>query len=110
MIPLIFLGTTRATDCDLVIVGGTLAALGAALTAEGAGMVCLVELTDRMGGQLGDEGVWHIDFNWYYQPGYPDRTVAYNPANLHPFLAKLAASCNTGGCWVSRNCFTYSCF
>lgn len=71
--------------------------------------VCAVEPTDRIGGQLGDEGVWHIDFNWLYQDGYPDKTIAYNHQNLHKFMQDLTNLCSTGDCWVSRNCFMYSC-
>ena len=86
-----------------------MAGLGAVLAVPTGHKVCVIEPTERMGGQLGDEGVWHIDFNWLYQAGYPDNTTAYNHANLHPFLRTLTSSCNTGDCWVSRNCFLYSC-
>lgn len=96
-------------SCDILIAGGTLASLGAVLQAPTSIKVCLVEPTDRLGGQLGDEGVWHIDFNWLYQKGYPDNTTAYNPKNLHSFFQKITSSCNTGDCWVSRNCFLYTC-
>jgi hypothetical protein len=96
-------------SCDIVIVGGTLAALGAVIEAPTSVRVCLVEPTDRLGGQLGEEGVWHIDFNWLYQPGYPDNATAYNPQNLHSFLQRLSSQCRSGDCWVSRNCFLYSC-
>jgi hypothetical protein len=97
------------SSCDIVIAGGTLAALGAAIQSPLSRSVCLVEPTDRLGGQWGEEGVWHIDFNWLYQKGYPDNTTAYNHANLHPFFSKVATQCSTGDCWVSRNCFLYSC-
>lgn len=96
-------------NCDIVIAGGTLAALGAVIEAPDTMRTCLIEPTSRLGGQLGDEGVWHIDFNWLYQKDYPDRTIAYNPDNIHPFLAEVCQKCNTGDCWVSRNCFQYSC-
>ena len=97
------------SKCDIVIVGGTLAALGAVIESPLTMKVCLVEPTDRLGGQLGEEGVWHIDFNWLYQVGYPDNTTAYNHQNLHPFMQKVTSQCNSGACWVSRNCFLYSC-
>ena len=74
------------TACDIVIVGGTLASLGTALHAPDSFKTCLIEPTSRLGGQLGDEGVWHIDFNWLFQKDYPDKTIPYNPSNLHPFL------------------------
>jgi hypothetical protein len=95
--------------CDIVIAGGTLASLGAIIESPTSLRVCAVEPTDRIGGQLGDEGVWHIDFNWLYQQGYPDRTVAYNPKNLHKFMQTITTQCNSGDCWVSRNCFMYDC-
>lgn len=96
-------------NCDVVIVGGTLASLGAAIHANDNIKTCLIEPTSRLGGQLGDEGVWHIDFNWLFQKDYPDRTIAYNPMNIHPLIAEICSKCNTGDCWVSRNCFQYSC-
>ena len=83
--------------------------MGAAIHAPPAYKTCLVEPTSRLGGQIGEEGVWHIDFNWLYQPGYPDHTIAYNPLNIPPLLKDIAEKCNTGSCWVSRNCFEYSC-
>ena len=72
--------------CDIVVLGGTLASLGAIIHAPNNYEVCLVEPTERLGGQLGEEGVWHIDFNWLYQDGYPDKTIAYNPMNIHPLI------------------------
>lgn len=96
-------------NCDIVIVGGTLAALGAVIHAPDYYKTCLIEPTSRLGGQLGDEGVWHIDFNWLFQKDYPDRTIAYSPKNIHPFLNDMVTKCNTGDCWVSRNCFQYTC-
>lgn len=78
--------TSADIICDVVIVGGTLAALGAVIEAPSQYKTCLIEPTDRIGGQLGDEGVWHIDFNWLYQKGYPDNTTAYNHENLHSFM------------------------
>lgn len=105
----LYQGGYAQTYCDIVIAGGTLASLGAVLQAPTSMKVCLIESTDRLGGQLGDEGVWHIDFNWLYQKDYPDNTTAYNSQNLHSFLQKITNACNTGNCWVSRNCFMYSC-
>lgn len=73
--------------CDIVIVGGTLASLGAVIHAPDTAKTCLIEPTSRLGGQLGDEGVLHIDFNWLFQKDYPDTKIAYNSANLHPLMA-----------------------
>ena len=74
-------------NCDIVIVGGTLSSLGAAIHANDYIKTCLIEPTSRLGGQLGDEGVWHIDFNWLFQKDYPDRGIAYSPDNIHPLIA-----------------------
>ncbi len=63
-----------------------MASLGAAIDTSDSFKTCLIEPTPRLGGQLGEEGVWHIDFNWLYQKDYPDRTIAYNPLNIHPFI------------------------
>ena len=41
------------TKCDIVIVGGTLAALGAVIESPLSMKICLIEPTDRLGGQLG---------------------------------------------------------
>ena len=79
LLALFLLNIFCQNDCDIVIAGGTLASLGAALHAPNNLKTCLIEPTSRLGGQLGDEGVWHIDFNWLYQAGYPDKTIAYNP-------------------------------
>jgi hypothetical protein len=111
LISLFTLILSAASDkvCDVVIGGGTLASLGAIIESPSSLRICAVEPTDRIGGQFGDEGVWHIDFNWLYQEGYPDHTTAYNPKNIHKFMQEVSARCNTGDCWVSRNCFMYSC-
>ena len=98
-----------ALNCDIVVVGGTLASLGAVIHSLDQYSVCLVEPTERVGGQLGEEGVWHIDFNWLYQPNYPDTKIAYNEANIHPLINEIKNKCNTGDCWVSKNCFLYDC-
>lgn len=39
--------------CDIVVLGGTLASLGAIIHAPNNYEVCLVEPTERLGGQLG---------------------------------------------------------
>jgi len=83
--------------------------LGAIIESPMSLQVCAVEPTGRLGGQVGDEGVWAIDFNWLYQAGYPDNKTSHSPLNLHPFMQTLAAKCNTGDCWVSSNCFLYDC-
>lgn len=41
-------------SCDIVIAGGTLASLGAAIHSLDSYKTCLIEPTSRLGGQLGD--------------------------------------------------------
>ena len=40
-------------NCDIVVAGGTLASLGAVIHAPDQYSVCLVEPTERVGGQMG---------------------------------------------------------
>ena len=55
--------TGATLDCDVIVAGGTTAALATALTAarEGA-RTCLLEPTDWPGGQLTASGVPAIDY------------------------------------------------
>ena len=63
--------------CDVVIAGGTTAALAAALTSAREGVqTCLLEPTDWPGGQLTAEGVPAIDFAWENVSGYAMATIA----------------------------------
>ncbi len=103
---------------DVVIAGGSTAALAAAFSAaeEGAS-VALLEPTDWIGGQLTASGVPAIDEAWHKIAG-DDTTgnegrlrldvakVARDPRNMTPFFRDtLAAIGNPGGGWVSRYCF-----
>ncbi|MEO0529972.1 MAG: FAD-dependent oxidoreductase, partial [Planctomycetota bacterium] len=112
------------TRFDVVIAGGSTAALAAAFSAaeEGA-TVALLEPTDWIGGQLTASGVPAIDEAWHKirlprpehaaAPHAGDGRVlldvaqiARDPANMTPFFRDaLAAIGNPGGGWVSRYCF-----
>ena len=99
--------------CDVIIAGGTTAALAAALAAAGEGAVtCLLEPTEWTGGQLTASGVPAIDEAWHQIKNANGAVVldvsalARSPANMTPnFAAMLTPTGNPGGCWVSRYCF-----
>lgn len=101
------------TDCQLVIVGGSTAALGATLIASKLlnTSVCLLEPTDWPGGQLTSELLSAPDFafhkvidkdtNFTLDVGTLDRQVD----NQNPlFKAMLDVLGDSGHCWVSPKC------
>lgn len=109
---------------DVVIAGGSTAALAAAFAAADEGAtVALLEPTDWIGGQLTASGVPAIDEAWHKitaptseKSADPhDREgrvlldvakIARDPANMTPFFRDaLAEIGNPGGGWVSRYCF-----
>jgi hypothetical protein len=98
---------------DIVIAGGSTAALAAAFAAaeEGAS-VALLEPTDWIGGQLTSSGVPAVDEAWHKITTDDGKVlldvaaVARDPRNMTPFFRDaLAAIGNPGGGWVSRYCF-----
>ncbi len=108
--------------CEVIIAGGSTAALAAALAAAGEGRdTCLLEPTEWTGGQLTASGVPAVDEAWHKvtsarepNPGGPPQPpdvldvskISRDPANMTPsFLAMLTPTGNPGGCWVSRYCF-----
>lgn len=82
--------------CDVLIAGGSTAALSAALTAAAAGgssvAVCLTEPTDELGGQLA--------FN-------PAIDYGHEPNRQSSEWASLVANITSerSPCWVSRSCY-----
>jgi hypothetical protein len=96
-------------NCDIVIVGGSVAAFAAALSAASENAsVCLLEPTDWLGGQMTSAGVPALDFA---PEGYPtawgqtDDTLAENmPKSFVELLSKLRCP-NFDTCWVSPYCF-----
>lgn len=98
---------------DVVIAGGSTAALAAAFAAaeEGAS-VALLEPTDWIGGQLTSSGVPAVDEAWHKITTEDGKLLldvaaaARDPRNMTPFFRDaLAAIGNPGGGWVSRYCF-----
>ncbi|MBI5532043.1 MAG: FAD-dependent oxidoreductase [Deltaproteobacteria bacterium] len=94
-------------SCDVIVAGGTTAALSAALTAAREGVkTCLVEPTDWPGGQLTAGGVPAVDFAWHKVDGYDVGAIAKKAENLPAeFVKWMNAIGNPGGCWVSKNCY-----
>lgn len=108
--------TNRETvidDCQLIIVGGTTAALGAALSASKFvnRTLCLLEPTDWIGGQLTSELLSAPDFafhtvtdrdtNFTLNVGQIDRQAN----NQNPmFREMLNVLGDSGRCWVSPAC------
>lgn len=112
-------GPEEAHTCDVVILGGGMGGVSAALTAADSGLsVCLTEPTLWLGGQMTSEGVSAFDENkWIETTG---ATATY--ADLRRRIIKLYLTrygkpstelvsgvssdrFNPGNCWVSYVCF-----
>lgn len=94
-------------ECDVIVAGGSLAALGSALHAAREGrMTCLIEPTTRIGGQMTAEGVTPPDFAGHkvdsLNVGYMSRHSANQAPELAAWLRRLGSP---GRCWVSSWCF-----
>ena len=99
-------------DCQLLIVGGTTSALGAALSASKIlnTRVCLLEPTDWAGGQLTAELLSAPDFAFHtikdkdgftLSVGSIDRQINNQNPLFHEMINVLG---DTGDCWVSPKC------
>ena len=112
-------GTVRTQHCDVIILGGSTAALaaalGAAAMAQGSKqVVCLTEPTEWLGGQLTSSGVSAIDFPHQKSLGNMSRSTENLPARFFKWMQKLgeepgATITNSGNslaqCWVSVRCY-----
>ncbi len=100
--------TQRSVSCDVIVAGGTTAALAAALTAarEGA-QTCLLEPTDWPGGQMTAGGVPAIDYAWHRSGTYDVGAVAKLSANLPPEFVRWMEPLGAPGvhCSVSKDCY-----
>ena len=105
-VPTILVSATKVQSfptCDIVIAGGSLASLAAAMTAANTSHhlnVCLLDITDWPGGQLTASAVPAVDFG----PANKD------PRNLPRSFVDMLWSLfpgeeNVGNCWVSTKCF-----
>lgn len=98
-------------DCDVLIVGGGIGGIAAALRTANSGLkVCLIEETDWLGGQMTSQGVSALDENYLIET--TGSTLKYQQfrsmvrqhyqSNYQP--TKDAATnrlLNPGSCWVS---------
>lgn len=96
--------TQKSLACDVIVAGGSLSSLAAAVTAanvSASAKVCFTEITDWPGGQMTASGVPAIDF------GPENRVRANMPASLADLLfgPLMPGDTNLGNCWVSTKCF-----
>jgi hypothetical protein len=94
--------------CDVIIAGGSTAALAAALaSAREQRLTCLIEPTDWPGGQMTSSGVSAIDFSHITSKGVRIGTESQRPENLEKTFYKWMQELkgNPGGCWVSDKCY-----
>ena len=93
-----------STICDVIVAGGSLASLAAAVSAanvSAALRVCFLDPTDWPGGQLTASAVPAVDF------GPMNGTPENNAMSFASFLwgPLMPAEVNLGACWVSKKCF-----
>jgi hypothetical protein len=112
-------GPEETHTCGVVIIGGGMGGVSAALTAANSGLsVCLTEATLWLGGQMTSEGVSAFDENkWIETTGatatYAElrhRIIKFYQTRYGKPSARLASSVsgsrfNPGNCWVSSLCF-----
>ena len=99
-------------DCDVLIVGGSLGGVAAALrAAEMGSSVMLVEQTKMLGGQLSSQGVSTPDENdWIETTGGTASYLAFRREVRDYYTSRFKLSAegraqeyfNPGSCWVSR--------
>jgi hypothetical protein len=112
IIPTVAASVTSSAEpsCDILIAGGSLSSLAAAISAANVSQtiapslqVCLLEITDWVGGQITSSGTSAIDLGETWA-NFPDNF----PAVFADFLTSSPLgppSNNPGGCTVSTKCF-----
>jgi hypothetical protein len=99
-----FASLASEVECDIIVAGGSLASLAAAVSAASAlskPRVCFLELTDWPGGQMTASGVPAIDFG-------PENSRRENLPSMFSdllFGPLMPNNTNLGNCWVSKKCF-----
>lgn len=106
---------TKHIDCDILVIGGGLGGVAAAVTASRAGYrVCLTEENPWLGGQCTSQGVSALDEHQYIETFggtalyYEFRRGIRAFYSAHCDLSEKALSApffNPGDGWVSRLCF-----
>ncbi|MEL6440859.1 MAG: FAD-dependent oxidoreductase [Cyanobacteria bacterium J06621_8] len=93
----------RTEECELLVIGGGLAGVGATYEALLAGKtVCLTEITDWVGGQISAQGTSALDERT------TQRSRLFFPRGYLEFrerIDKYYGELNPGDCWVSVSCF-----
>lgn len=99
----------RISECKVVIAGGTMEALAAAISsAQNRVVTCLIEPLRWVGGQLTTEGVPALDYAWLGQTGLDMSHLVHQKENQPKnFYEQIYTNKNssTGRCWVSSNCY-----
>jgi hypothetical protein len=92
-------------SCDVIVAGGTLSAMAAALTSAREGVqTCLLEPTDEIGGQM--ISVPAIDYAWQTVGTLKVGDIGKLPENLpKEFQSWRTTIGSPGKCWVSVQCF-----
>lgn len=103
----------NSPQCDVIVAGGSTAALAAALSsAREQKVTCLIEPTDWPGGQMTASGVSAIDFSHITSNGVQLGRESQRPENLESTFYKWMTGIpgNPGACWVSDKCYEPSPF
>lgn len=103
----------NSPQCDVIVGGGSTAALAAALSAAREQKVtCLIEPTDWPGGQMTASGVSAIDFSHITSHGRHLGRESQRPENLESTFYRWMTGLpgNPGACWVSDKCYEPSPF
>lgn len=103
-------GLDRTVSCDVVICGGGLGGVAAALTASAEGVsTCLLEETDWLGGQATSQGVSALDEHDWIESFGGTRTYYEFRRRIREVYAQRwlgkehpGETLNPGECWVSR--------
>lgn len=105
-------GPVDTEACDVVVVGGGMGGVAAALTAAGAGKkVCLLEETDWLGGQLSSQGVSALDEHLHIEAFGGTATYYRLREALRDRYRQLTSppsddpALNPGNCWVTHLAF-----
>ena len=93
----------RIEECEILIVGGGVAATASAYEGLLAGRtVCMTEITDWIGGQITSQGTSALDEAkkqrnlWFFPQGYTE---------FRKRIEQKYGKLNAGDCWVSVSCF-----
>ncbi len=108
-------GKPEVVECDILIVGGGMGGVAAALSAARPGLtVCLTEETDWLGGQMTSQGVSALDENYLVETSGACRSYQQLRGAIRrhyracPGISPQCSASeylNPGNCWVSRLSF-----